>query len=372
MTRIRTPRPPFMKKLLSFLAVAALAGGAWFALKDKLPSKQDDDAISERFVARAEKRDIDFSVEVSGDVTPAFQLDVKPEVGGKLKVLHVIAGQTVNQGDLLVEIDDRDLLTEKDSALTEIEGAKLGMEKSKKNYLRAQELYNEKLISREVFDNLTAEYEIGENSLVKAQRKLQLVEDRLRKTKVAAPNDGTILTVPVIEGQVVIAAASVNSGTTLMTIANLSKLLVETHINQVDVAKLEVGQEVVLRAESVKDLEMEAKIAFIAPIATVKSNVKGFQVQALIEKPNARLRPGMTVNMTVPIASADAALSVPISAVFRGEGNTKIVYVRNGSGTERREVKIGVTNIDFAQILQGVTEGEQILLVEPDKAQKRS
>jgi RND family efflux transporter MFP subunit len=181
-----------------------------------------------------------------------------------------------------------------------------------------------------------------------------------------------VLVADVIEGQVVIAAASVNSGTTLMTIANLSKLLVETHINQVDVAKLELNQAVKLRAESLKDLEMEATISFVAPIATVKNNVKGFQVQALIDKPNPRLRPGMTVNMSVPIASADDAVSVPIGAIFKGEGNKKVVYVRSGETTEMREVKIGVTNIDYVQILGGVEVGEQIMLVEPDKARKRS
>ncbi|MEI9895300.1 MAG: efflux RND transporter periplasmic adaptor subunit [Chthoniobacter sp.] len=303
---------------------------------------------------------------------PATQLDIKAEVGGKVKKMHVLPGQTVKKGDVLAEIDDSVLLTDKDSALTEIEGAKLAMEKAKKNYERSRDLFEQKLVSLEVFDNTTAEFQIAQNDLVKAQRKLQQVEDQLHFARVVAPSDGTVLTVPVVEGQVIIAAASVNSGTTLMTIADLRKLLVQTHINQVDVARLELSQAVKLRAESLKDLEMEASISFIAPVATVTNNVKGFDVQALIEKPSARLRPGMTVNMTVPIARADDALSVPISAVFKGEGNTKIVYVRKGETTEKRQVKVGVTNIEFAQILQGVDEGEQILLVEPDKAQKRS
>ena len=361
-----------MRKFLFILALTGLLAGGWFAGKGRLFSRQHDQDLPDKFVARAEKRDIDFSVEVSGDVMPATQLDVKAEVGGKVKKMHVVPGQTVKQGDLLAEIDDSVLLTDKDSALTEIEGAKLSMEKSKKNYERSRDLFAQKLISREVFDNTTAEYQIAENDLVKAQRKLQSVEDQLHFARVVAPGDGTVLTVPVVQGQVIIAAASVNNGTTLMTIANLSTLLVQTHINQVDVARLELSQPVKLRAESLKDLEMEATISFIAPIATVLNNVKGFDVQALIDKPNPRLRPGMTVNMTVPIARVDDALSVPISAVFKGEGNKKIVYVRRGEVTEKREVKIGVTNIEHAQILQGVTEGEQILLVEPDKAQKRS
>ncbi len=361
-----------MKKLLVLFAIAALLGGGWYYFKDKLPSSTKDQPSLDHFTAVAEKRNLDFTVEISGDVAPASQLDVKSEVGGKLKVLHVIPGQTVKQGEILVEIDDTDLLSEKDSADTEIEGAKLSMEKSKKNYERSRELFEEKLISREVYDNLTAEYQISENSLVKAQRKLQLVTDKLRKTRVIAPSEGTVLTVPVIEGQVVIAAASVNSGTTLMTIANLSKLLVETHINQVDVAKIELNQDVKLRAESLKDLELEATVSFIAPVATVKNNVKGFQVQALIENPSPRLRPGMTVNVSIPIAAANDAVSVPISAVFKGEGKKKVVYVRNGESTEQREVKVGITNTDHAQIIKGVTEGEEVLLVEPHRLQKKS
>jgi RND family efflux transporter MFP subunit len=358
-----------MKKLPAILLLAALAGGgAWYYQRTPSTAQSTSAAApAEKLFARAEKRDIDFRVEVSGDVTPAFQLDVKPEVGGKLKSLNVEPGDTVKAGDLVVEIDDRDLQTEKESAVTEIEGAQLQVDRIRKNLDRAKELFSSKLISREVFDNLTSEFAIAENSLVRSERRLQLVEDRLRKTRVLAPTDGTVLTVPVIEGQVVIAAASVNSGTTLMTIANLSKLLVETHINQVDVAKLEMNQKVKLRAESFRDVEMEATISFIAPVATVKNNVKGFQVQALIDQPSDRLRPGMTVSMTVPIARADAAVSVPISAVFKGDGNARVVYVKNGETTEKREVKVGVTNIDYAQILNGLEPGEQILLVEPDR-----
>jgi len=361
-----------MKRILFLLIPAVLAGGGWYAYTHRTHAHAPD-AVDSHLVARAEKRDIDTTVEVSGDVTPAFQLEVKAEVGGKIKALHCEAGDTVKEGGVLVEIDDTDLLSEKQSALTEIEGAKLGMEKSKKNFQRATDLFDQKLISIEAFDNLSSEFAISENTLVKAQRKLQLVEDKLRKTKVLAPMDGTILTLPVIEGQVVIAAASVNSGTALMTIANLSKLLVETHINQVDVARLEPNLAVKLHAESLKEANMDAKISFIAPVATVKNNVKGFQVQALIERPNARLRPGMTVNISIPIASATDVVSVPISAVFRGDGNKKVIYVRIGETTERREVKVGVTNTDFAQIITGVQDGEEILLVEPGRAaQKKS
>jgi RND family efflux transporter MFP subunit len=355
-----------MKKALPFLIVlAALAGGVGWLSKSGLLGKGKTEEIPERHLTRAEKRDIDFSVEVSGDVTPVYQLAVKSEVSGKVKAIHVLAGENVKEGELLVEIDDRDLLTEKQSVMTEIDGAQLEVEKDRRNFERAKELHDAKLISREQFDNLTSEYELAQNSLVRARRKLEIVEEKLRKTRVTSPLNGTILTLPVIEGQVVIAAASVNSGTTLMEIANLSKLLVETHVNQVDVARLQQDQVVKLRAESFKDVEMQGKISFISPTATPKNNVKGFQVKAVIENPNERLRPGMSVTLEVPIAHSDDAVTVPISAVFRGDGDSKVVYVRNGSATERRKVSVGVTNFDYAEIKDGVREGETVFLVEP-------
>ena len=362
-----------MKKFLTVLTVLAMCGGL-YAYRQKAASggtanKMKGEQAGQ--IAAAEKRDIDFSIQVSGDVQPATQLDVKPEVGGRILKLNVQPGNTVKAGQVLVEIDDRDILTELDSALTEIEGAKLTVDKTKRNFGRAKDLFEQKLISRETYDNLSSELALAENSLNKSERRKQLVQDKLSKTKVIAPGDGTVLTVPVVEGQVVIPAASVNNGTTLMTIANLARLIVETHVNQVDVAKLALQQDVRLMAESIKDEEMNATISFIAPVATVKNSVKGFTTQAVIERPSNRLRPGMTVQMTIPIGHAEDAVSVPISAVFKGDGNSRIVYVQNAGKTERRAVKVGISNIEFAEILNGISVGEKILLNEPERAQRK-
>src|SRR5439155_20672766 len=111
----------FMKKLAVIATAVLLVGGGVFVFSKKaLPTASE--GIPERYIARAEKRDIDATVELTGDVMPDTQLDVKAEVGGKIKALHVAPGQQVKKGDLLVEIDDTDLLTEKASATTETQG----------------------------------------------------------------------------------------------------------------------------------------------------------------------------------------------------------------------------------------------------------
>lgn len=360
-----------MKKIFLLLFLAALGGGGYYAYAHKMfglggsAAKTDQPAVTP--TATAEIRDIDYKVVVSGDVQPITQLDIKAEVGGHIKTLNVVAGAKVKAGDLLLEIDPVDILTERDSAITEIEGATLQVELAEKNLARAKDLFPQKLMTQEKYDDLVSEYALAKNSLSKAQRKKQLVDDKLVKTKVLAPGGGTVLTMTLVPGQVIIPAASVNSGTTLMTIANLSTLLVETHVNQVDVERIREGQDVKLVAESIRDSEMDGKISFIAPVATVKNSVKGFTVQAIIEKPSPRLRPGMSVQLTVPVAHVEDAVTVPVRAVFRGDNNSRVVYVFSQGKTEKRVVKVGVSNVDFAQIVQGLSQGEEILLSEPER-----
>ncbi|MEO6786580.1 MAG: efflux RND transporter periplasmic adaptor subunit, partial [Chthoniobacteraceae bacterium] len=362
-----------MKKILILAVIAALVGVTWFAkTRDWFGIFQPEVAVADDApTAVAEKKDIDFSIQISGDVMPDTQLDVKAEVGGRIKVLHVQPGDRVKAGQVLVEIDDTDILSAQATAKTEIDGATLAVTKSDRNFERAKDLFEGKLISQEAFDNLSSELDIARNLLVKAERQMQVVRDQLSKTKVLAPGDGTVLTVPVVEGQVAIAAASVNSGTTLMSIANLSKLIVETHVNQVDVSKLVLKQRVKLMAEALKDEEMRAELSFIAPVATIRNGIKGFTVRATISQPTARMRPGMTVQMTIPIAHAEDVVTVPVSAVFKGNGNSRVVYVRKGMKTEKRTVKIGISNTEHAQILHGLIVGEEILLNEPERGQKR-
>lgn len=320
--------------------------------------------VPENPTATATVQDVQPKLLLSGEITPAFQVEVKSEVGGKVKKIFVVAGQTVSKGDELATIDDTDLLNEKASAQTEIEGAELAVAKTRGNYDRAHALFDQKLISKEVFANLEADFKISENTLEKAQRKLQTVDDKLSKTHILSPGTGTILDVNVNEGQVVVGAASVNSGTVLLLFADLSRLLINAHVNQMDAGRLTVGQEMTIRFSDDEADKIKANIEFIAPIATVKNNIKGFEVQAVIQDNQNRLKPGMSVSMDVPVGHADKVITVPVAAVFKDK-DQKVVYVRKGAEVQRRVVSVGLTDMSRAEIKSGLDEGEEILLVDP-------
>ena len=360
-----------MKKFFAITAVFALAVGGYVYFP-RQESGNREEAFS-RFIVPVKRRTIDYAIEVAGDVTPEVQLEVKSEVGGKVKAIHVEPGQMVKKGQLLCEIDDTDLRNEEASVITQLEGAQLSVERIQTNFKRAKDLFTHNLITKENYDNLASDLAIAENNSAKVERQLQTVRDKIAKTKIISPTDGVVLEVRVVEGQVIIGASSVNNGTVLMNVADVNRLLLEAVVNQVDVARLKWGQDVKIRMESAREKGMDGKIRFIAPVATTKNNVRGFLVRASILNPVEHLKPGMTVNMSIPVARAEDVLAVPITAVFRGENDSRIVYRVDGDPLNARptEVTLGVSNLEYVEIKSGLNEGDRILLVEPRLLQNK-
>ncbi len=353
---------------LSRLPAPTFGGAVLAAACFLLPSCSRDNGADEgqRRTATAELRDISEQIRLSGDIAPAYQVEIKPEVGGKIREVRVTTGQQVKQGDLLFVIDDSELQIDLASAQVDIDGARVSVEKQAGNLDRAAELYAAKLISKEVYDNLEADHRLAENALEGARRRFETVQDRIAKTRVVAPADGTILSVPVIPGQVVVAAMSVNAGTTLATLADLSTLLIDAHVNQLDIGKIATGSSVEVLTGTGDQARATAEVSFVAPLATTKNNVKGFSIQAVLTGDTSIFRPGMTVGIRLPVASATNAVSVPVGAVFE-EGGRKVVYLpQGGTNAEKRAVEIGATDLFHAEIRSGLAPGEQVLLDPPD------
>lgn len=348
------------KALIVFLPI--LAAGAWFARDAGLLEFGEHDEAPE--TTKVQRLDIAPVLMLSGEVSPAFQVDVKPEIGGRVAEIHVSSGQQVKQGDPLLTIDPRDLLNERAGAEAEVEGARLQLEKSEGNFDRARQLFEKKLLSQEEFKNLEADFKIVRNELERSLRRLQIVDDRLSKTRILAPFDGTVLEVLVNEGQVVVGAASVNSGTSLMTLANVSRLLITTHVNQLDATRISVGDELTVIAPNGDGEGIQARITGVAPLATVKNNIKGFAVTGSLDGQGHSLKPGVSVSMRVPLGLAKGALSVPLTSVFEERGG-KVVYVSTPNGIERRKVDVGLSDNWRVEITKGLGEGEEVLTEKP-------
>jgi RND family efflux transporter MFP subunit len=324
-------------------------------------------------------RDINFSITAAGEIGPIDTVSVRPEVGGLIAKLSLDIGDKVKKGAILFTLNDYDLQTEKSSRKTEIEGAKLAvqtqtiqLEKTKLAFDRTKELFSQKLVSQETFDNARIDFElagnaldIAKNRLETSQTGLQTVEDKLTKTIIRAPFDCTILTRPVSIGQAVSGSSGFNSGTEVFAIANLEDMIITAHLNQADVTRLKVGQEVAVQIEAVPGLKLTGKVDRLAPQATFKNGVKGFATRIILKNAENVVRPGMTANLSIPLISAGNVLAMPLGAVFSNQGERFAWVKKAEGGFEHRPVNLGVADYDFVEVTKGLKEGDEISLVTP-------
>ncbi len=365
-----------MKTFITLIVIVGIGIGGYFGWKNWQKASQTT-AVPERpTTATAELRSISFAVNAAGEITPAEQVSVRPEINGLLLELPVDIGDRLKKGDLLFKLDDKELQQQKASNLTDVEKAKLDLQKADRDYTRAKELLAEKLISQELFDNTQTTYELAKVALDRSQKDLAITEERLTKTEVRAPFDCTVLTRPVSIGQAVSGSGGFNSGSEVLTIADLNSMIINAQVNQADVPRLKAGQKVEVTVEAVPGLKVTGNVERISPQATIKNNIKGYPARIVLKNVDPRVRPGMTANVKIPVASADNVTSVPLAAVFTEKNPDsgvveRFVYVQQGETMEKRVVKVGVSDFFNAEIQEGLKEGEVVSLELPKEEKEK-
>lgn len=356
-----------MRTFLTVILVAALGGGGWWFWQKRQAGAEAGSEPTRPRSAVVETRSIRFAVTAAGDIGPAEQVSVRPEVNGRIEVLTVDVGDFVSKDQLLFKLDDRELQTQKEQEEKNVIRSRLQLEQAQRNHDRASDLFASKLISQELYEDAKTQFEIARNDLARAANSLELIEERLRKTEVRAPFDCTVLTRPVSVGQAVSGSGGFNSGTEVMTIANLNDLVISAHINQADVTRLNVDQEVEVTVEAIPGLKLKGLVERLAPQSTIKNNIRGFAARILLRDADKQVRPGMTANITIPVASADDVVAAPLSSIFT-ETNPdtrqmeRFVWVRQGTGWERRPVEIGVSDYFFVEVTRGLAAGDEVSL----------
>jgi RND family efflux transporter MFP subunit len=351
--------------------VGALGAGGWF-YSQRQRAGAVPQVSTKVDTAVIETRNIKFAINAAGDITPAEQVSVRPEVNGKIEVLPVDVGDRVKSGQLLFKLDDRELQTQRQQEEKNVERSRLQLGQAERDYKRAQQLFEGKLISQELFEDSRTKFDLAKNELALREKSFELIIERLRKTEVMAPFDSTILTRPISVGQAVSGSGGFNAGTEVLTIANLNDLIVNAHINQADVTRLHVDQQVEVSVEAVSGLKVIGKVERIAPQSTLKNNIRGFAARILLKDVGNQIRPGMSANISIPVASADNVVAAPLASVFTETNPAtreieRHVWVRKEESWERRPIKIGVSDYFFAEVTSGLMAGEVVSLEDRTK-----
>jgi len=353
-----------MKRAFIIFAILVLVAGGIYGLLRFIPESTDGSRNGEIRTNTAELRDLKSIVPATGEVLPLLSSIVKSEISGRITRIAMEEGASVQRGDVLVELERTSLETRVREAQRNLEADRLRMERSQRNYDRLKELYEKNFVGEKEYLDAQTDFNLSALNLEIAQARLDDTQEDLSKAVISAPHDGIITLMNVTDGQVISGATSVSNGTDLLTIAQLNELYMEANINEVDVEKLYVGQPANLRFDAIPNFEVEGRINVIAPSARRDGNVRVFPIEVVFEVADARVRPGISATVEIPIASAEGVVSVLLSAVFTSEQESH-VYLQTPGGWEKRMVEVGINNLQHVEIKSGLAAGDVLALSRP-------
>ena len=322
-----------MKKFLIGIVVIAVAGAGIAAnLYWKEP------AAPEVATEAVELRDLTATVSGSGAIRPAREVDISSQVMGRTTRLEVIEGQVVNRGDLLIEIDPRRLTSQVDqmqanlaSARTQVRLAEESLAFARQQLDRREGLYQQELISYELYEQALQETQRAERSLetrridvTRLQAALAQAEVDLSQVIISSPIDGIITRLNIEEGENVMTGTMNNPGTVIMTIADLSILEAEIEVDETDIVSVEMGQEAVVTIDAFPDVEFPAVVTEVgkSPInaqAAASGQAINFKVVVRLTDTVPGARPGLSCTSDIVTAERSEVLAVPIQALILRE-----------------------------------------------------
>lgn len=356
------------KKTLVIVAVAAIAALAvWLLSGGKKEEKITFDTAA---VAPA---NIMNSITATGTIEPVTSVTVGTQVSGIVSKLFVDYNSVVKKGQVIAELDKTNLMSQLNTAKTQLATAQSQLNYQTANYKRYKTLFEKGLVAADDFDNAKLSYTQAKEQVVSAKEEVQRAQTNLGYATITSPIDGVVLSKSVEEGQTVAASFSTPE---LFTIAqDLTNMQVVADVNEADIGDVKEGERVSFTVDAYPDDTFEGEVKQVRQEATTTNNVVTYEV--VISAPNAdlKLKPGLTANVTIYTAERKGVLSVPSKALrFTPQketvGKMKIVDAANaknkvwtieGNSIVAHKVNIGMTDGTNTQIVGGIAEGTKVI-----------
>lgn len=356
------------KKALVIAAVAAIATLAvWLLSGGKKEEKITFDTAA---VAPA---NIMNSITATGTIEPVTSVTVGTQVSGIVSKLFVDYNSVVKKGQVIAELDKTNLMSQLNTAKTQLATAQSQLNYQSANYKRYKTLFEKGLVAADDFDNAKLSYTQAKEQVVSAKEEVQRAQTNLGYATITSPIDGVVLSKSVEEGQTVAASFSTPE---LFTIAqDLTNMQVVADVDEADIGDVKEGERVTFTVDAYPDDTFEGEVKQVRQEATTTNNVVTYEV--VISAPNAdlKLKPGLTANVTIYTAERKGVLSVPSKALrFTPQketvGKMKIVDVANaknkvwtieGNSIVAHKVNIGMTDGTNTQIVGGIAKGTKVI-----------
>jgi len=306
----------------------------------------------------------------TGKVNPEEEVELKPQISGIVSEILVEEGDVVKKGDLIARIRVVPNAQNLASSQSRVRSAKLSFDNSKTLYDRNKTLFEKGVISKQDFENSELAYNQARQSLNQSQTDYQIIkkgsvsgQGSAANTNIIAQISGTILEIPVREGNQVIESNTFNAGTTIATIADMSKMIFEGKVDEAEVGKLNEGREIMIKLGAIEDKEFPAKLTFVAPKGKEEAGAVQFTIKAdvTIDK-DTYVRAGYSANAEIELEKKDSVFSIKESLLqFNRITEKPFVEVATGDQEFKKvDVKLGISDGINVEILEGLKEGDEI------------
>ena len=405
------------KKSRKYLVVSVLVLAVFAAIAYGYSAMSGTRAeIDPSRIITVERGDIARSVVATGRVEPISKVEIKSKANGIIKELRVKAGDMVAEGQVLAELDKENLAARLREARAALLGAQSNeraaraeYEKNKveaespdvafaaRNVERVDKLFKGGLISHQELDDARRGLEQAENrqhvarsqlsvssarvsqaeaEVAQSRAAVERAEEELNNATIRSPIRGMVLSRDVELGSPVSSILNMGSAATLvMVLGDISQVYVRGKVNEADIGSVRLGQPARIKVETFKGREFTGQVTEISPMGAEKDNVVSFEVKVSISNPGGELSANMTANAEIILEERKAVLIVPESAITYDQQRNASVEVpapASDAGREKKQIKVGVSNGSRTEIIDGLIEGQQVILSLPYSVSARS
>ena len=371
----------------------------WF-----LTSRSASDDVISIDAEKVELRTIVQKINASGKIQPEESVQITSTITGWITEITVIEGDTVEPGQHLISIDEKQIRPRYNNALSQVKSSEANLKKVKAQMNRTKTLFSQKLISQQEQEQVEASFQIALSQAEQANANLLSAEDELSKTRLTAPKYGIVTSITKEEGEMAV-GGMFNPGV-LMTVADLSRMEVEVDVNENDVVNITIGDTTEIEIDAYPDTTFFGVVSEIAHTAQSmnmgsQQQVTNFKVKVKMITVPDRIRPGMSSTVNIITSTIKNALSIPIQALTSRPENYKdqkkdnndekkweesdesvsfkkvkpidVVFVIKddfeGNKAEDnkkyalvKEISVGISGENYYEVKSGILEGEMIVI----------
>ncbi len=359
--------------VIALFVLAALWAAAYFIKSNSKPAITFETETP--FITSIEKKTV-----ATGKVVPEDEVAIKPQISGIIDKIYLEEGDKVKAGDLIAKIKVVPNEQALNSALGRVKNAQINLNNITIEYERNKKLFDKGVISSQDFNNLKLQYEQAKQELTNAQADYQIIKkgsaggSASANTNIRATVSGTILEIPVEEGDQVIQSNNFNDGTTIATIADMGRMIFEGKVDEAEVGKLKVGMPLKISLGAIEDKEFEATLKFIAPKGNEEQGAVQFKIEGDVKlDENAFIRAGYSANASLVLERKDSVLAIKEALLQYDKEDKPYVEVQVGDQKfERRDVEIGISDGINVEIISGLTEEDKVKVWNKTEPVKKS